>query len=153
MSHVQFFQGATGFEAQARAHAKWIADNRPVEYLYNGKLYSLTIDRTNRPLRIEAAVLLKNTELSRYCYEKGDEGVQLKSRTGQPPSWDTVILKGTVPEYEPIRFNGPDKTPYKKDLAVFVALSALALFTAMKARNHFFPQKPVNPRKKFSRRV
>jgi hypothetical protein len=153
ISHVHFFQDASGFETQAKAHAKWIADNRPVEYLYNGKRYTIDIKRTNPPLTIVATVFLKNTELSQYRYVKEDGGVQIKNQTGQTPQWDRIILQGIPPTYQPIRFNGPDQTRYKRDLLVFIAFTSCALFLAVKARNHFFPQKPVNPRKKFSRRV
>ena len=68
-------------------------------------------------------------------------------------SWHIIILNGERVSYDPIRFYTPDQTSYKRDLIVFIALMCIATYSLNKALDHFFPKNPVNPRKKFPRRI
>jgi len=157
MTHAQFFKDHIGFENQNLALAKWLREQRPIQYRYNGNIYTITIER-ERDLRKNRVVLLvkwhlENGELSQYRYVLESERIYFTTRRAAPITWDRIILDGDRVSYEPIRFRIPDQTSYKRDLIVFIALMCIATYSLNKARNHFFPKKPVNPRKKIQRRI
>ncbi len=152
MSHVNFFEGYPGFENQSLAHKKWIKEGRPIQYRHNGNIYTIAIERERDPRKNQFVLLVKwhleNGELSQYKYVLKGEKICLANHQVPPSTWDRIILDGEKVSYRPIRFHIPDQTSYKKDLIVFIALMSLATYSLNKARNYFFPKKPVIPLRK-----
>ena len=158
MSHALFFQDFVGFENQNLAHTKWIREDRPIQYRHDGNIYTIAIERERDFSKNQVSLLvrwhLENGELSQYKYVLESEEIRMIAGACAPPvTWDKIILDGERVSYEPIRFHIPDQTSYKRDLIVFIALMCIAAYSLNKARNHFFPKKPVNPRKKIQRRI
>ena len=158
MSHVKFFEGYPGFENQSLAHEKWLHEQRPIQYRYNDNIYTIAIERERDPRKNQVVLLVKwhleNGELSQYKYVSEGEEIYFATRQVTALTWDRIILDGEKVSYRPIRFHIPDQTSYKRDFIVFIALICLATYSLNKARNHFFPKKPViPPRKKIQRRI
>jgi len=157
MSRALFFQDFVAFENQNLAHTKWIREDRPIQYRHDGNIYTIAIERERDFSKNQVSLLVKwhleHGELSQYKYVLESEGIHMIPGARVPVTWDKIILDGERVSYEPIRFRIPDQTSYKRDLIVFIALMCIAAYSLNRARNHFFPKKPVNPRKKIQRRI
>lgn len=143
MTQTLFFEGIPLYAKQQAALQKWIADERPMQYDYQGSAYVLAIFHKNHSLHIKEGGV-------EYIYTKEHGGITFKKTGDRPVPWEDILQKGRG---KTLRFHIPDQTHYILEAIGFVAISALTLYAVYKIREKYFPPgEKVNPRQKYRRR-